>query len=86
MKKKRKYSLILVIVVFVLSMGVFFLLYYVDNKYTARGDQAIQGILYVHEDDPLHYLTESGNIIRICCCHPGNLKNIKESTTADIFL
>lgn len=38
MKKKRKYSLILVIVVFVLSMGVFFLLYYVDNKYTARGD------------------------------------------------
>ena len=83
MKKKRKYSLILVIVVFVLSMGVFFLLYYVDNKYTARGDQAIQGILYVREDDPLHYLTGEWEYYPD---HPGNLKNIKESTTADIFL
>ncbi len=54
MKKKRKYSLILVIVVFVLSMGVFFLLYYVDNKYTARVILCI-------------ILPESGNIIRICC-------------------
>ena len=47
MKKNRKYSLILVAAVFALSMGVFFLLYCFDNKYTAKGDRAIQGILYI---------------------------------------
>jgi len=77
MKKKRKYSLILVIVVFVLSMGVFFLLYYVDNKYTARGDQAIQGILYVHEDDPLHYLTGEWEYYPDLLLTPGELEKHK---------
>lgn len=77
MKKKRKYSLILVIVVFVLSMGVFFLLYYVDNKYTARGDQAIQGILYVHEDDPLHYLTGEWEYYPDLLLPPGELEKHK---------
>ena len=77
MKKKRKYSLILVIVVFVLSMGVFFLLYYADNKYTARGDQAIQGILYVHEDDPLHYLTGEWEYYPDLLLTPGELEKHK---------
>ena len=36
-------------------MGIFFLFYRFDNKYTARGDQAIQGILYVPDDDSVHY-------------------------------
>ena len=85
MKKKRKYSLILVIVVFVLSMGVFFLLYYVDNKYTARGDRAIQGILYVREDDPLHYLTGEWEYYPDLLLTPGELEKHK-GTTADMFL
>lgn len=86
MKKKRKYSLILVIVVFVLSMGVFFLLYYVDNKYTAGVTRQYRVFFMYARMILCIILPESGNIIRICCCHPGNLKNIKESTTADIFL
>ena len=45
MKKNWKYSLLLIAAVFALAMGVFFLFYRFDNKYTARGDQAIQGIL-----------------------------------------
>ena len=56
MKKNWKYSLLLIAVVFALTMGIFFLFYRFDNKYTARGDQAIQGILYVPDDDSVHYL------------------------------
>ena len=56
MKKNWKYSLLLIATVFALAMGVFFLFYRFDNKYTARGDQAIQGILYVPDDDSVHYL------------------------------
>ena len=55
MKKNWKYSLLLIAAVFALAMGVFFLFYRFDNKYTARGDQAIQGILYVSDDDSVHY-------------------------------
>ena len=55
MKKNWKYSLLLIAVVFALAMGIFFCLP-LDNKYTARGDQAIQGILYVPDDDSVHYL------------------------------
>lgn len=51
MKKNWKYSLLLIVAVFALTMGIFFLFYRFDNKYTARGDQAIQGILYVPDDD-----------------------------------
>ncbi len=46
MKKNWKYSLLLITVVVAVAMGVFFLFYRFDNKYTAKGDQAIQGILY----------------------------------------
>ena len=56
MKKNWKYSLLLIVAVFALTMGIFFLFYSFDNKYTARGDQAIQGILYVPDDDSVHYL------------------------------
>ena len=56
MKKNWKYSLLLIVAVFALTMGIFFLFYRFDNKYTARGDQAIQGILYVPDDDSVHYL------------------------------
>ena len=55
MKKNWKYSLLLIVAVFALTMGIFFLFYRFDNKYTARGDQAIQGILYVPDDDSVHY-------------------------------
>ena len=55
MKKNWKYSLLLIAAVFALAMGVFFLFYRFDNKYTPRGDQAIQGILYVPDDDSVHY-------------------------------
>lgn len=44
MKKNWKYSLLLIVAVFALTMGIFFLFYRFDNKYTARGDQAIQGM------------------------------------------
>ena len=60
MKKNWKYSLLLIVAVFALTMGIFFLFYRFDNKYTARGDQAIQGILYVPDDDSVHYLKASG--------------------------
>ena len=40
MKKNWKYSLLLIATVFALTMGIFFLFYRFDNKYTARGDQA----------------------------------------------
>ena len=56
MKKNWKYSLLLIVAVFALTMGIFFLFYRFDNKYTARGDQAIQGIL-----------PGNGNIIRMYC-------------------
>ena len=49
MEKKWKYSLALTVGVFMASMGIFFLLYCFNNKYTAKGNQAIQGILYVKE-------------------------------------
>ena len=59
MKKNWKYSLLLIVAVFALTMGIFFLFYRFDNKYTARGDQAIQGILYVPDDDSVHYLVSN---------------------------
>ena len=64
MKKNWKYSLLLIVAVFALTMGIFFLFYRFDNKYTARGDQAIQGILYVIL---CIILPGNGNIIRMYC-------------------
>ena len=48
-----------------------------DNKYTARGDQAIQGILYVREDDPLHYLTGEWEYYPDLLLTPGELEKHK---------
>lgn len=67
MKKNWKYSLLLIVAVFALAMGVFFLFYRFDNKYTDRGDQAIQGILYVPMMILCIILPGNGNIIRMYC-------------------
>ena len=77
MKKNRKYSLILVAAVFALSMGVFFLLYCFDNKYTAKGDRAIQGILYIQEDS-VHYLTGEWEYYPNLLLTPRELEEHKE--------
>lgn len=66
MKKNWKYSLLLIVAVFALTMGIFFLFYRFDNKYTARGDQAIQGILYVPDDDSVHYLAREWELLSEC--------------------
>ncbi len=57
MKKDWKYSLLLITIVFAAAMGVFFLFYCFNNKYTAKGERADQGILYISDDDSVHYLT-----------------------------
>ena len=77
MKKNRKYSLIIVIAVFALSMGVFFLLYCFDNKYTAKCDRAIQGILYIQEDS-VHYLTGEWEYYPDLLLTPRELEEHKE--------
>ena len=74
MKKNWKYSLLLIATVFALTMGIFFLFYRFDNKYTARGDQAIQGILYVPDDDSVHYLAREWEY-----------RNRRRTTTAVMF-
>lgn len=43
MKKNWKYSLLLIATVFALTMGIFFLFYRFDNKYTARGGPGHSG-------------------------------------------
>ena len=68
MKKNRKYSLILVVAVFVLSMGVFFLLYYVDNKYTARGDPS--GALLSLPVSAGGRIWAGGFLVLSASCHP----------------
>lgn len=51
-------------------MTVFFLLYRFDNEYTAKGEQPIQGILFLNEQDAyqkIHYLANEWQYF------PGNL-------------
>ena len=78
MKKNWKYSLLLIAAVFALAMGVFFLFYRFDNKYTARGDQAIQGILYVSDDDSVHYLAREWEYYPDVLLTPQEIKEQKE--------
>ena len=85
MKKNWKYSLLLIAAVFALAMGVFFLFYRFDNKYTARGDQAIQGILYVPDDDSVHYLAREWEYYPDVLLTPQEIKEQKETTTAVMF-
>ena len=85
MKKNWKYSLLLIAVVFALTMGIFFLFYRFDNKYTARGDQAIQGILYVPDDDSVHYLAREWEYYPDVLLTPQEIKEQKETTTAVMF-
>ena len=59
-------------------MGVFFLFYRFDNKYTARGDQAIQGILYVPDDDSVHYLAREWEYYPDVLLTPQEIKEQKE--------
>lgn len=84
MKKNRKYSLILVAAVFALSMGVFFLLYCFDNKYTAKGDRAIQGILYIQEDS-VHYLTGEWEYYPDLLLTPRELEEHKEGVLQPLY-
>lgn len=78
MKKNWKYSLLLIATVFALTMGIFFLFYRFDNKYTARGDQAIQGILYVSDDDSVHYLAREWEYYPDVLLTPQDIKEQKE--------
>ena len=78
MKKNWKYSLLLIVAVFALTMGIFFLFYRFDNKYTARGDQAIQGILYVSDDDSVHYLAREWEYYPDVLLTPQEIKEQKE--------
>lgn len=78
MKKNWKYSLLLIAVVFALAMGIFFLFYCFDNKYTARGDQAIQGILYVPDDDSVHYFAREWEYYPNVLLTPQEIKEQKE--------
>lgn len=78
MKKNWKYSLLLIAIVFALTMGIFFLFYRFDNKYTARGDQAIQGILYVPDDDSVHYLAREWEYYPDVLLTPQDIKEQKE--------
>lgn len=78
MKKNWKYSLLLIVAVFALAMGVFFLFYRFDNKYTARGDQAIQGILYVPDDDSVYYLAREWEYYPDVLLTPQEIKEQKE--------
>lgn len=56
--EKRNSSILLVFVTVVLSMGLFFLLYTFNNKYTTKENKAIQGILYTDgEEDSVYYLS-----------------------------
>ena len=57
-KKNKLWTLIFGITV-ILSMTAFFLMYRMNNEYTARGEQPIQGILCLDEEKAagkLHYL------------------------------
>lgn len=78
MKKNWKYSLLLIAVVFALAMGIFFLFYRFDNKYTARGEQTIQGILYVPDDDSVHYLAREWEYYPDVLLTPQDIKEQKE--------
>ena len=78
MKKNWKYSLLLITIVFTVAMGIFFLFYRFDNKYTAKGDQAIQGILYVPDDDTVHYLAREWEYYPDVLLTPQELKKHKD--------
>ena len=78
MKKNWKYSLLLITVVVAVAMGVFFLFYRFDNKYTAKGDQAIQGILYVPDDDSVHYLAREWEYYPDVLLTPQELREHKD--------
>ena len=78
MKKNWKYSLLLITIVFAVAMGIFFLFYRFDNKYTAKGDQAIQGILYVPDDDTVHYLAREWEYYPDVLLTPQELKKHKD--------
>ena len=54
------------------------LFYRFDNKYTARGDQAIQGILYVPDDDSVHYLAREWEYYPDVLLTPQEIKEQKE--------
>ena len=61
------------------------MLYRFDNKYTAKGDQPIQGILYVPDDDSVHYLAREWEYYPDVLLAPQELKENKGKITAVIF-
>ena len=78
MEKNGKYSLLLITIVFAAAMGIFFLFYRFDNKYTAKGDQAIQGILYIPDNDSVHYLAREWEYYPDVLLTPEELKKHKD--------
>ena len=71
MKKKRKYSLILVIVVFVLSMGVFFLLITLIISIRQGGTRQYRVFFMCTRMILCIILPESGNIIQTAAATRG---------------
>ena len=77
MKKNGKYSLVIILAAIAAAMGFFCLLYRFDNKYTAKGDKAIQGILYVQGNDSLYYLSREWEYYPDVLLTPQKLKEHK---------
>ena len=55
-KKGRKLLWGTVIITMILSFMFFYVLYCSNNKYMTREEKAIHGLLYVSDDDSVHYL------------------------------
>ena len=79
-EKSRQWTLIFGLTV-VLSMTAFFMMYLVNNEYTAKGEQTIQGILCLDNKDAaakLHYLAREWEYYPDVLLTPQEIKEQKE--------
>ena len=86
MKKNWKYSLLLIVACICIDYGhISFCFTALITNIRARGDQAIQGILYVPDDDSVHYLAREWEYYPDVLLTPQEIKEQKETTTAVMF-
>ena len=81
-EKSRQWILIFGLTV-VLSMTAFFMMYLINNEYTAKGEQPIQGILCLDDKDAaakLHYLAREWQYFPGKLLTPEMLKRIQDIT------
>ena len=79
-EKSRQWTLIFGLTV-VLSMTAFFMMYLINNEYTAKGEQPIQGILCLDDKDAaakLHYLAREWEYYPDVLLTPQEIKEQKE--------